>query len=168
MDIKCKGTNTRGSIDLTRQPACGLSDCFRTVFETWDCFVEITCWFHSEISDCGHDVRGGRQSNRRSGYHLQVEMEQRHVCKWTWTAGHWREWALIMKMCWVSVCVYVCVLYLLSSSVYPVHQLVSTLTLLIQVQLQLSNPVLRNQTYYIRTVSSQLSINVCVRELTIN
>lgn len=68
----------------------------------------------------------------------------------------------------MSVCVYVCVLYLLSSSVYPVHQLVSTLTLLIQVQLQLSNPVLQNQTYYIRTVSSQLSINVCVRELTIN
>lgn len=35
---------------------------------------------HSEISGCSHDVRGGRQSNRRSGYHLQVEMEQRHVC----------------------------------------------------------------------------------------
>lgn len=46
-----------------------------------------------------------------------------------------------------------CVLDLLSSTVYPVHQLVSTLTLLIQVQLQLSNPVLQNPSSYICTVS---------------
>lgn len=32
----------------------------------------------SEISDCGHDVRRGRQSSRRAEYRLQ--MEQRHVC----------------------------------------------------------------------------------------
>ncbi len=38
-----------------------------------------------------------------------------------------------------------CVLYLLSSPVYSVHQLVSTLTLLVQIQLQLGNPVLQNQ-----------------------
>lgn len=36
------------------------------------------CVFLSEISDCGHDVRGVGQSNRRCGYRLQ--MEQRHVC----------------------------------------------------------------------------------------
>lgn len=33
---------------------------------------------------------------------------------------------------------------LLSASVYPVHQLVSILTLLIQVHLQLINPLLQN------------------------
>lgn len=77
------------------------------LFQALNCFVEIMCWFHSEISDCGHDVRGGRQSNRRSGYHLQVEMgTETHLCelKWTWRADHWHRWALIMTMCWVSVC----------------------------------------------------------------
>lgn len=40
----------------------------------------------------------------------------------------------------------VCVMDLLSASVYPVHQLVSTLTLLIQVHLQLMDPLLQTPT----------------------
>lgn len=36
------------------------------------------CVFLSEISVCGHDVRGVGQSNRTSGDRLQ--MGQRHVC----------------------------------------------------------------------------------------
>lgn len=39
--------------------------------------------------------------------------------------------------------VFMCVLDLLSASVYPVHQLVSILTLLIQVHLQLIDPLLQ-------------------------
>lgn len=45
-----------------------------------------------------------------------------------------------------TTCSRVCVLDLLSASVYPVHQLVSTLTLLIQVHLQLIDPLLQTPT----------------------
>lgn len=83
------------------------------------------------ISDCGHDVRGGRQSSRRAEPRLQ--MEQRHVCvnimaRLTDTDN---DGVLTESQ-----------LYLLSSPVYPVHQLVSALALLFQVQLQLCDPVL--------------------------
>lgn len=93
--------------------------------------------FLSEISDCGHDVRSVRQSNRRSGYRLQ--MEQRHVCVNLgeyYGAANWHRWADNDHVLTESL------LYLLSSSVYPVHQLVSALTLLFQVHLQLCDPVL--------------------------
>lgn len=105
------------------------------------------CWFHSQISDCGHEVRGGRQGDRRSGDHLQVEMEQRHVC----VNMEGRPWTQVsIDNDKVSSD---CVWYLLSSTVYPVHQQVSTLTLLVQVQLQLSNSVLQEPSSYIRMVS---------------
>lgn len=44
--------------------------------ETWNCYMEVFL--------VSNDVRGGRQSNRRSRYHLQIRMEQRHFCE----AGH--------------------------------------------------------------------------------
>lgn len=58
------------------------AESFGAAFETLNRSVEIVCSFHLEISDCGHDVRGGRQSNRRSGYHFQVEMgTETHLCE---------------------------------------------------------------------------------------
>lgn len=70
-----------------------------------------------------------------SGYHLQVEMEQRHMDSRSRAQVRTDNENVLS----------VSVLYLFSSSVYPVHQLISTVTLLIQVQLQLSNPVLQNK-----------------------
>lgn len=102
-----------------------------------DLWRVCVCVFLSEISDCGHDVRGVGQSNSRSGYHLQ--MEQRHVCVDLgeyYGAANWHRWADNEHVLTESL------FYLLSSSVYPVHQLVSTLTLLFQVHLQLCDPVL--------------------------
>lgn len=90
--------------------------------------------FHLEISGCNHDVRNGRQSDRRSRTHLQADIKQRHVCVCT------DRWTLMMKTCWV-----LSVFHLLSSSVYPVHQIVSTLTLLFKVHFQLSNPLLQSE-----------------------
>lgn len=130
------------------------ADSFRTVFETLNCFLEIVCWFHSEISDCGHDVRGGRQGNRRSGYHLQVEMEQRHVCV------NMESRSLTQVSIDNDTVLSDCVLYLFSSTVYPVHQQVSTLTLLIQVQLQLSNSVLQKPSSYTCPVSEWGYLNL--------
>lgn len=51
--------------------------------------------FHLEISGCNHDVRNGRQSDRRSRTHLQADIKQRHVCVCT------DRWTLMMKTCWV-------------------------------------------------------------------
>lgn len=105
-----------------------------------DLWRVCVCVFLSEISDCGHDVRGVGQSNRKSGYRLQ--MEQRHVCVNLgeyYGAAHGHRWANNEHVLTESL------LYLLSSSVYPVHQLVSALTLLFQVQLQLCDPVLYKQ-----------------------
>lgn len=90
--------------------------------------------FHLEISGCNHDVRNGRQSDRRSRTHLQADIKQRHVCVCT------DRWTLMMKTCWV-----LSVFHLLSSSVYPLHQIVSTLTLLFKVHFQLSNPLLQSE-----------------------
>lgn len=55
-------------------------------------------FFWWDVRDTGHDVRGGRWSNKRSRYHLQIRMEQRHFCVRRVT-----PWALIMKMCWECV-----------------------------------------------------------------
>lgn len=72
-------------------------------WHSWDYIWEMKL-IHLEISNCGHDVRSGRQGNRRSGYRLPVEMEwETRLCeiKWTWAAGHWQTWAQITRMYWV-------------------------------------------------------------------
>lgn len=81
----------------------------------------------------------------------------------TWTTGQWHMWELIMRMYWVCVCV--CCLYLLSSSLYPAHQLVSTLMLFFQVQLQLLNPVLQSEAAT-STRSLSVAMRVCFLSLT--
>lgn len=61
----------------------------------------LRCGILSEISDCGHDVRRGRQSSRRSGYRLQ--MEQRHVCV-NVTEQLTDTGEPIMTTCWLTAC----------------------------------------------------------------